>query len=236
MKIKLIASVSALAFGLAMSGAAMAQSAGADEGNAAAANGGSIATAFDISALNGNSVDSNNDNSTDVSGLNNNDLSSNDDNSTNTDASTDVSGLNNNDLSTNTDSNNDNSTNTDASTDVSGLNGNALASYNTDNSVEDSGNTEVEDSYNTDNSTTTINVRLNLSEQDLDAEVTNISFGGAGGNGSDDNRRLRTGDISASGNAFQGFGGIHTASNNSGFGSAAQAGTMVSANANVTFQ
>lgn len=228
MKIKLIASVSALAFGLAMSGAAMAQSAGADEGNAAAANGGSIATAFDISALNGNTVDSNNDNSTDVSGLNNNDLSSNDDNSTNTDASTDVSGLNNNDLSTNTDSNNDNSTNTDSSTDVSGLNNNALASYNTD----------VEDSYNSDSSTTntTINVRLNLSEQDLDAEVTNISFGGAGGNNGDDNRRLRTGDISASGNAFQGFGGIHTASNSSGFGSAAQAGTLVSANANVTFQ
>jgi len=109
---------------------------------------------------------------------------------------------------------------------VSGLNGNSVNSNN------------ATDSYNTDNSTTTtnLNLRVNLSTQDLGANVSNISFtGGDQGDGSD-SRSLETGAISLSGNAMQGFGGINTSSNNSGFGSAGQASTMVSANANVTFQ
>lgn len=118
-------------------------------------------------------------------------------------------------------------------------------SYNTDNSVDnsvddsfntkvdDSYNTRVDDSFNTDNSTTNWNIRVSLTNQDLDATVSGQSF--AAGGSDHHIGTLATGNIGQDGGAFAGFAGIQTVSNNTGMGSIGQAATAVSANANVTF-
>lgn len=114
-------------------------------------------------------------------------------------------------------------------------------SYNTDNSshmkVDDSFNTDnsnhtkIEDSYNTAN----WNIRVSLTNQDLDASVSHVKFDLSEDDRGNQNGRLRSGDISQSGGAFAGFAGIQTVSNNTGMASIGQAATAVSANANVTF-
>jgi hypothetical protein len=106
-------------------------------------------------------------------------------------------------------------------------------SYNL--STEDSHNLSTEDSHNV--KTTTITKTYNISKQELDGSVSDISFTGSSeGNGADpDNRSINTGGVSWNGNAFLGMAGIQTSSTNTGFGSLNQTSTMVSANANVTF-
>ena len=91
----------------------------------------------------------------------------------------------------------------------------------------------MDDSYNTDNSSTTWNVHLSLTNQDLDATVSGQSF--AAGGSDHHIGSLTTGNIGQDGGAFAGFAGIQTVSNNTGMGSIGQASTAVSANANVTF-
>jgi hypothetical protein len=179
MSIKLVGSVSAFALALALSGAAMAQTA---DNNSA-----STVTQVSIPGLNGNSLNSNN-----------------------------------------SDSSTDSSTRTIKS-------GNSILSGNT----VDSNNTRTDDSFNTDNSThtktVTVTKTFNISDQELEASVSRVSQGSDTWDNGRDAKRVRTGDISQSGNAFASFAGISTASNNSGFGSNGQAATMVNANANVTF-
>lgn len=106
-------------------------------------------------------------------------------------------------------------------------------SYNL--STEDSHNLSTEDSHNV--KTTTVTKTYNISKQELDGSVSDISFTGSSeGNGADpDNRSINTGGVSWNGNAFLGMAGIQTSSTNTGFGSLNQTSTMVSANANVTF-
>ena len=147
-----------------------------------------------------------------------------------------VPGLNGNSLfSGNDNSNQDN--------DYSQANGNALLSGNT----LDSNNTDLDDSYNdnsnqdndySDNSgqdnSTDVNLRVNLTEQVLSSNVSDISFNGPDNVG-EDNRAITSGDLSFSGGAFQGWAGIQTANSNTGIASNNLAATAVSANANVNF-
>lgn len=104
-------------------------------------------------------------------------------------------------------------------------------SYNTDNSVEiaDSYNTDtdIDDSFNTDSSTTTMVV----TSMDLAAVVTDITVDAHGFKEGE----IETGSIAIDNGAMANFGGINTASMNSGIGSANQAATAVGANANITF-
>ena len=118
------------------------------------------------------------------------------------------------------DSNNDNSKVEDSNNDNSKIED----SYNSDSSMNDSNND------NSDNSTT--NIRVSLSLQELNANVSGFEFDVGGGH---KDGRLRTGDISNSGGAFAGFAGIQTANYNTGFAANNQAATAISANANVTF-
>ena len=103
------------------------------------------------------------------------------------------------------------------------------SSFNTDNSVrvEDSNNTDIEDSYNADNSVTTMVV----TSMELGALVTDIQIDAHGFKEGE----ITTGDISMDNGAFANFGGINTSSMNTGMGSANQAATAVGANANVEF-
>ncbi|MNH55688.1 hypothetical protein D3C85_512430 [compost metagenome] len=138
------------------------------------------------------------------------------------------------------DSNNDNSKVEDSNNDNS-----KVEDSNNDNSkIEDSynDNSKVEDSYNSDSSTndsnndnsdnSTTNIRVSLSLQELNANVSGFEFDVGGGH---HDGELRTGDISNSGGAFAGFAGIQTANYNTGFAANNQAATAISANANVTF-
>lgn len=125
-----------------------------------------------------------------------------------------------------TDSYNDNSTNDSNDNNSKEL---AYDSYN----ATDSYNDNSDNSDNSNNSTNTLNVRVALSLQDLDATVSGIDF--TAGSDHHDGGSINTGDIVNDGGAFAGFAGIQTASNNTGFASNNQAATAISANANVTF-
>jgi len=70
-----------------------------------------------------------------------------------------------------------------------------------------------------------------VTSMELGALVTNVA---ADAHGFDDGK-IATGDIAIDGGAMANFGGINTASMNSGIGSANQAATAVGANANITF-
>jgi hypothetical protein len=104
-------------------------------------------------------------------------------------------------------------------------------SFNTEIDNEDSFNTDtsvrVEDSYNADNSTTTMVV----TSMELGALVTDVHIDAHGFKEGE----ITTGSISMDNGAFANFGGINTASMNTGMGSANQAATAVGANANVEF-
>jgi len=72
-----------------------------------------------------------------------------------------------------------------------------------------------------------------LSNQALDGAVSGIDVAfGAPEDGGDQNGALTTGDVNAGGAAF---GGVQTASYNTGVGALNQAATSLSANANITF-
>lgn len=151
----------------------------------------------------------------------------------NTTTNLSIPGLNNNALNSNNDSHDNNSTNADSHDNNST---NTDASNHQDNSTHtavDSHNVTSTDSHNS--TSVNVNARLVLASQDLGANVSNVQFGGSGSNGHDDNRSVSSGAISWSGGAYQGFGGIQTMNVNSGFASAGEAATMVSANSNVTF-
>ena len=83
----------------------------------------------------------------------------------------------------------------------------------------------MEDSYNADASTTV------LTSMELDASVSNISVDARGFKEGE----IDTGSISIDNGALANFGGINTASMNTGIGSANQAATAVGANANISF-
>jgi hypothetical protein len=189
MNLKLIGAASALTLGLAVCGAAAAQTA-TNNG----AGGEATATNVSVPGLNGNSVLSGNNNSNqynDYSQANNNSL-----------FSGNTSHSNNTHLS---DSQNNNS--------------NQGNDY--------SNNSGQDNSFN-------LNLRANVTVQDLSSEVSGVSF-----NSSDaayqDNRSISTGNLSYSGGAFQGWSGIQTANNNTGVAANNLATTSVSANANVNF-
>lgn len=120
---------------------------------------------------------------------------------------------------------------------IPGLNGNTLLSNNTENvnKTIDSNNSFGLSFTKTVDVNKTYNIRKIEADQDLHADVSGVSYDGAGHVHGDDNRNLNTGSISWSGGAFQGVAGIQTSSTNTGLASANQAATMVSANANVTF-
>lgn len=137
-------------------------------------------------------------------------------------------------------SSNDNS---NQGNDYSTANGNAVASNNTLGShnvhLHDSqnNNTNQGNDYSNNsaqNNSVNITARVNLTEQTLGSNVSDVSF-----NGEDsahrDNRSISTGALSYDGGAFQGWAGIQTASTNTGIASNNQAVTAVSANANVNF-
>jgi hypothetical protein len=129
--------------------------------------------------------------------------------------------------------NTDNSTNTDSSTySDSSTNTNVADSYNSDADVYDSNNSDS--STYADNSTTTTNLdlRVVLSDQDLNGSVSNIAFTSAG---NEDRDSLSTGAASIGGSAQQAAAGILTTNVNTGVGSLNQGATMVSATANVSF-
>lgn len=98
-----------------------------------------------------------------------------------------------------------------------------------------SGNTKIEDSYNSYDSHDSYNTRKIYADQTLEAHVSGISFDGGYTDWGDENRNLTTGSVSWSGGAFQNVSGIHTSATNTGVGAANQAATMVNANSNVTF-
>lgn len=235
MNTKFLTSVSALAVGLMMASSAAAQIALADDGSTASA------TEYEDSFNSDSSTNTDNSVDTDYDDSFNSDSSVETDYEDSFNSETEIEDSYNSEVDTdyedsfNSETEVEDSYNSDSSTEVED-------SYNSDSSVEveDSYNsdasTEYEDSFNTDNSTTTTNldVRLVLSNQQLQGSVSGISYNSGGGDGSDQDN-LTTGAVSWSGNAHQATAGITTESINTGFGSLNQASTMVSANANVTF-
>ncbi len=163
----------------------------------------------------------------------------NSDNSTHVDVADSGNGNfsnNGNDNSVNTD-NSDNSTNVDVADSGNGNfsnNGNTSNTDNSDNStnvdVADSGNGNFSNNGNdssVDSSTTTMVV----TSMELAALATGITVDAHGFKEGE----VRTGDVSIDNGALQNFGGINTASMNTGIGSANQAATAVGANANISF-
>jgi hypothetical protein len=137
-----------------------------------------------------------------------------------------------------------NNNNSNQGNDYSQQNGNSFASGNT----KDSNNTKLHDSQN-DNSnqyndysnnsaqdnSVNITARVNVTSQELSAEVSYVSFNDGDYFVGKDDRSIHTGNLSYSGGAFQGWSGIQTANNNTGVAANNLATTSVSANANVNF-
>jgi hypothetical protein len=237
---KFLTAVSALALGLAMSSAALADDVtNNDNSDVAQVNDNGDNRDNDQSQTNGNAVLSNNDNNGNDSSNNSNQDNGNQDNDLNgsfngNDASDDdtltVSGNNlnsnngGNDSSNNSNQDNGNNRENDQSTNVAVV-GNSLLSGNTTNSNNDN---------RVDNSVSIEDTAIGI--QSLDANVSDVGVTqGAVGllalAGNDQN----TGDITASGNAFSQVTGIATVSQNSGLGSAGQAATAINANASLNF-
>src|SRR5690606_36640172 len=106
-----------------------------------------------------------------------------------------------------------------------------------DNSVHDSGNDNSNDISMADsfNDNSQWNFRVSLNNQELSANVSDLSFDMSEDGDGPQTARLRSGDVNQNGGAFAGFAGIQTVNNNTGLASIGQVATGVSANANVTF-
>lgn len=249
MRAKLMTSAAVFAGVLAFAGVSYAQSgpSGNVGGNATATDSYNSGGNADLDLGVADSFNDNSDNSTDLDVGISDSLNDNSDNSTNTDFDLGVAdSLNDNsDNSTNTEvgiadsfnDNSDNSTNTDSSTNTNLELGVDIADSFNDNSTADSGNDNstsvgIADSFN-DNSQW--NVRVSLNNQELSANVSDMSFDMSEDGRGPQNARIRSGDINQGGGAFAGFAGIQTVSNNTGLASVGQAATAISANANVTF-
>jgi hypothetical protein len=117
------------------------------------------------------------------------------------------------------------------------LSGNTTASNNTRLSHSQNNNSNQGNDYSDNsgqNNSFNLNLRANVTVQDLSGEVSGVSFNSSDG-AFRDGRSISTGDLSYSGGAYQGWAGIQTASTNTGIASNNLATTSVSANANVTF-
>jgi hypothetical protein len=251
MKTRYLGAASALVLGLAICGAAAAQTA-TNTGAGSATN-----NVTSIPGLNNNSLGSGNNNSNQGNDTSNNSNQNNDQSQTNGNSLLSGNSLGNGNDNSNQDnnySNNSNQSNTNVTTyanvpvgsyNQTGSNnmtgsGN-LTNAGSFNSFSDTSNNSNQDNDYSNNSgqnnSLTFNVRLNLTSQDLGSSVSGVSFNGSDGiaNGGSDNRSINSGAVSFSGGAYQGWAGIQTASTNTGIASNNLATTAVSANANVNF-
>jgi hypothetical protein len=117
------------------------------------------------------------------------------------------------------------------------LSGNTLLSNNVRLRDSQNNNSNQGNDYSNNsaqNNSAEITAKVNLTEQTLSSNVSDVSFNGAD-SARRDNRSISTGALSYDGGAFQGWAGIQTASTNTGIASNNQAATAVSANANVNF-
>lgn len=210
---KFLTAVSALALGLAMSSAALADDATANGPGADNAVQLNDNYNQDNDQTNGNALLSNNDN-------NGNDSS----NNSNQDNNTGNALLSGNTVDSNNDNSAGNNRNNNQSQNLAVL-GNNLNSNN-DNSVD----LDVD----VDNSVSIEDTAIGIQSLDANVSDVGVSQGSIGllalsSNGVD------TGDSTVRGNAFSGLTGIATVSQNNGVASASQAATAINANASLNF-